>query len=368
MRILLVVLVAAALSSAPARAACNFPAPVRIRTVIPADNEAGVPTSIRVRVSYATGADAELQCGSKPAAPILRLAAPVPDGGIGDGGAPLDGGAPPDGGAGIAGQWVKATDVDPRAATAWEFRATQPLPPQTTFELLDTAPAKCPCSGGGCKATPLAVFARFATGAGPDKIKPVFSGLIATTCEHRTCPVQSADCCGPFDHLQYTFFDAKDAADQNFVGLHLHLRRDDQKTYDFTHPVGPLTLTDPVDSPGATKWDTTLTPGTWHAIARAFDSSGNEDENVVEVSFVWPLAKDPLCAPRPDAGAPDRPDLATPLVDSAAPDLAKGPEGGGCTCTVGRGRGVGFRGAAALLFSLALALARRRRAERDGRS
>src|SRR5438105_354009 len=116
----------AILLAPPARATCTFPPPVRERSVLPADGETGVPTSVRVRVTYATGAQAMNACGPAPSAPTLRLAAS--DGGIM---------SMPDGGASPAGAWIQPTDVDPRTGTVWEFRPSSPLAPGAPYELLD---------------------------------------------------------------------------------------------------------------------------------------------------------------------------------------------------------------------------------------
>lgn len=348
---------------------CLFPQPVRVRSSLPSDGDTDVPTSIRVRVTYATGADAEIACGVKPPAPTIRLASTGRDGGAPDAGAPsIDGGVP------LGGQWIKATDGDPHVATVFEFRPSQPLPPHTTIELVDAFPTTCDCGDKGCVAQPPAsAFARFTTGAGPDTTKPTYSGLIGTGCTLQFCAAIDTSCCGPFDHHDYIFYSKRDEADDHLEGVHLYVRADGAK-YDFTHPIGPLTLSDPDDSPLASAWDMKLTPGTWHAIARAFDTSGNEDDNLAEVSFVFPLAKDVLCATLPDGGYPDLsspPDAVTASPDIAmAADLGGAAHGAGCKCTVGGSHRSPLTTAAALLLIATLAMRRRLRprSRRGGRA
>jgi hypothetical protein len=351
--------------SGAASADCGFPPPARVRSSAPMDGEMGVPTSIVVRVGYATGSQAEHLCGARPGAPAIRMAAAA-DGGVADGGAP-DGGAPT-----VAGQWVRGTDDDPHATTIWLFEPAQPLAPNTTYELSDTWPASCPCVAGMCQPTADAVFARFTTGAGPDNTKPTFGGLIGTSCYRDFCAANDTMCCGPYDHFTYTFYDKRDEADDHIVGVHLYVRTE-AGPYDFSRPLGPrasgaIRLSDPYDSVTAFGLDYPFVPGTYHAIARAFDSSGNEDGNLVDVTFHWPLKDDPLCKVF-DGGVDD---LAQPPPDdlAVASDLGGGTPPKGCGCAVGARATGGWMGAAVLigLVSLARGLRRSRRGGRGGRS
>ncbi len=261
-----------------------------------------------------------------------------------------------------------ATDVDPHYGVIWESRAAQPLAPNTAYELVDTWPDNCDCTLGPCQATPAEVFARFTTGAGPDTTKPTYGGLVGTSCSRVFCAANDDVCCGPYDHFDYSFVGKKDEADDNLVGVHLYVRRDGDN-YDFTHPVAPMVLSDPVDSPVANSWSMTLTAGKYFVIARAFDSSGNEDDDPMtpEVSFVFPLAKDPLCAAIPlDAGVPVdlvySPDIAgiNDDLSVAPPDMGTS----GCSCAVA---GAPARRPLGLLAAAALALLILRRARRRSR-
>jgi len=342
--------------ASPPAFACQFPPAARVRTSLPGDGDANVPTSIRVRVTYATGAHAESLCGPKPPAPILRPAN-FTDGGIPDAGVPVDGGTT------IAGAWAQATDVDPHYGVIWEFRPTQPLAANATYELVDTWPQTCDCSTTQCQPTPAAVFARFSTGGGPDTTSPTYGGLIGTSCFHAFCASGDDSCCGPYDHFDYTFEGKGDQADDNLVGVRLYVRRDGD-SYDFTHPVAPLVLSDPDDSPVASAWQMTLTPGKYFAIARAFDSSGNEDANQVEVSFQFPLKTDPLCsATLIDLGVVDMtyyPDIAGVFSDMVPPTTTT--SGGGCSCSLGATRA--RTPALALAGALLLVILRRARRPR----
>jgi hypothetical protein len=356
-----------------ASATCSFPPAERDRTVAPSDGATSVPTSVRVRVSYQTGASAQQTCGAAPPAPLIRLAS-VSDGGASDGGGAgddggvLDGGGVDGGGAAVAGQWVMATDIDPRVGVIWEFRASGPLAANTTYELVDDYPATCPCTAGSCMAGSAAVFSRFTTGSGPDTGKPTFGGLVGESCVHLICAAGDTTCCGPYDHRDYAFVPAGDAADPegNLVGVHLYVRRDGDQ-YDFTHPVAPLTLSDPVDSFIASAWSMTLSAGKYHAIARAFDSSGNEDTNMLEASFVFPLASEPLCADVPQDGGMDASDGSPP--DFALPvDMAQAPMPAGCGCAIGLppSERAGAAALAALLFAALLSRRAQRRSRRGG--
>jgi hypothetical protein len=343
-------------------AACSLPPPVRVRTSNPTDGDTNVPTSIRVRVSYATGADGEGPCGPKPTAPILRFATTPLDAGFGDAGVPVDGGTD------IPGMWIMATDVDPHVSTDWEFRPMSPLPANTDFELVDPWPQSCDCTIG-CKPIPPAVFARFTTGNGPDTTNPTFGGLVGTSCSHDICGTTDTTCCGPYDHWDYTFVGKGNESDDHLVGVHLYVRPD-KGSYDFTKPVGPLKLTDPVDSIVANAWSMTLAPGKYFVIARAFDSSGNEDSNMVETSFVFPLKNDPLCADLPtDDGGVDMTYVPADLSGTAQDDLATAPPATptGCSCSVG-GRASRPVYCIAAIVILLLALGRSRRGARGGRS
>ncbi len=344
--------------------ACSLPPPVRVRSSNPADGDTDVPTSIRVRVSYATGADGETVCGTKPTAPILRLATTPLDAGFGDAGVPTDGGT------GIPGMWIMATDVDPHVSVDWEFHASSPLPANTTFELVDPWPQSCDCSLGACQSVPPAVFARFTTGDGPDTTNPTFGGLVGTSCQHDICSATDDSCCGPYDHWDYTFVGKGDQADDHLVGVHLYVRPD-KGNYDFTKPIGPLKLTDPVDSIVANAWSMTLTAGKYFVIARAYDSSGNEDSNMVETSFVFPLKNDPLCAdlPTDDGGVVDMTYVLPDLSGEVPADLSTAPPATptGCSCSVG-GRASRPVYCIAAIVILLLALGRSRRGARGGRS
>lgn len=336
-------------SAAPARG-CPLPPAARVRTSIPADGDAKVPTSVRPRVAYIHGAWYQAECGAgAPPAPLLRRAAP--DGGL------------PDGGDDVPGAWTMQTDLDPRAGWIWQFRPAAPLLPDTTYEMVDTYPESCMCTKGGCPPQGAAVFARFTTGAGPDVTPPVYRGLVGTLCVRDTCKAGDVSCCGPYDHLRLEFVDVADPIDENLVGTRYYARKDGE-SYDFTRPQGPGRITDPVDGLFAPRWNMTFSPGTWHVLARAFDSSGNEDANMEEVTFTFPLASGATCAAVfYDASVPK--DLAIASRDLAKGDTADGGGAGnmgGCTCRVGRaGRGAGPGGLAAIGLVAAIGARRRRR-------
>jgi hypothetical protein len=261
---------------------------------------------------------------------------------------------------------VLATDIDPRVGVIWQFLPSSPLAAHTTYELADAYPTDCPCANGACTPGATAVFARFTTGAGPDTGRPTFSGLVGTSCAHLVCAAGDTNCCGPYDHRDYTFVPANDGADPegNLVGVHLYVRRDSGQ-YDFTHPYAPLTLSDPVDSPLASEWSQPLPPGKFVAIARAFDSSGNEDSNSVEVTFQFPLTDEPLCADIPDDGGMDLADAAPTPDFAPPPDMASGPGDMGCGCRLGgTPRGSGLAAGGLLLAVAAAWLSRRARRPR----
>lgn len=353
--------------AAPASANCFFPSPARAREVIPEQGSVEVPTSVLPRVSYSTGAYFENQCGDRPPAPVLRRVALDAGASDPDSGMSLDGG-PGDGNPIVAGTWAIATDDDPRAATTWQFRPAAPLLPRTTYELVDAYPDTCPCLPNGCQAGAPAVFATFTTGDGPDTTPPTFGGLAGNLCEHQVCGIGDTSCCGPFDHLTMTFITTRDASDDHLVGLHLYARKDGE-SYDRGRPLAPLSISDPLDSAFASRWSLDLTPGTWHVQVRAFDSSGNEDDNTTELAFTWPLADDALCQRAlQDLGADD-PDLGWPQMDTGVPsdggadangDAGSSGSGGGCSCSVGARNG----GAGSALWAVGLVglvLLRRRR-------
>lgn len=338
--------------------ACVLPPPARVRIANPIDGETAVPTSIRPRVAYGTGPFADPKCGAAPPPPVIRPAA-------------VDGGAAPaDGGAAIAGSWVKTTDHDPHNGVEWEFRPASPLAPRTAYELVDTYPQSCDCSRGPCVATPEAVFVRFTTGDGPDVTPPTFSGVAGSYCAHDICGAQDDTCCGPYNHLRLGFVAANDARDDYLVGTRLYVRADNA-AWDFTHPVGGPAISDPADAPVAPVWDITLVPGKYHVIARAYDSSGNEDGNMAEVVFTWPLASDDRCKViLVDAGPPP-PDMAwTPPVQDFSGqfiDMSAAVTGGTCTsCAIG-GRRRGAPAGAWIVGALAAAAFTVRRGRRRSR-
>lgn len=339
-----------ALAGAPRAVACVLPPPQQVRSVVPFDGQKGVPTNARPRVTYASGVSGASLCGAKPGAPTIRLA-------------PGDGGAP-DGGAGdeVPGAWVRATDDDPRASAIWEFRPAGALQARTTYELVDAYPATCNCpKGTGCVAGAAAVFARFTTGDSPDLVPPTFSGIDSAQCSHQVCTATQSTCCGPYNHLTWSVLYARDASDDNLVGVRLYLRKD-ADAYDFTHPVGPPQVSDPPDGPLTTSWDVQLTPGTYHVLARAFDLAGNEDDNTVEASFVFPLAADVQCRKALADAGPD-PDLVFVYPDGyftggdAATSL---PVQTGCGCHLGARAPAPPVGALALLVGVVALLASRR--------
>ena len=310
--------------------ACVLPPPERVRRSVPGDGETGVPTSVRPRVSYKQGPLGQMQCAPDAPAPAIRLAG-------------IDGGVFVDGGDGVAGTWVKTTDDDPRAGVTWEFHPGVPLLPNTVYELVDGYPGDCKCANGGCAAQPLAAFVRFTTGAAADATPPTFSGLAGSFCVHDNCLAGDQQCCGPYNHFVFSFVAKQDASDANLVGLHLYLRKEGD-AYDFTHPLGPLSIADPIDAPVAPRWDATLSPGTWHVVVRAFDSSGNEDANTREETFQFPLAMDIACRKVIEDGGVVR-DMSIPSPDlTPRPAIEGGADagldgtiaGGGCGCAVGR--------------------------------
>ena len=371
-RLTLALLTLTTVLRAPVAQACFFPPPTRVRSVLPPDKATRVPTNARPRVRYTTGSQSEMKCGAKPAPPVLRAVASD------DGGAPSDGGASE-----VAGNWVLVTDDDPRASTAWEFRAAAPLQPRTTYELLDVYSEDCDCLKlPPCPAGPMTVFARFTTGDGPDNIKPMYAGLLEGVCRRVQCAASDpSGCCGPTDHLTLGLMPALDAVDNSpfEVGVHYYLRKG-AAMYDFSHPVGPgpgqkAEINSPVDSPYVVRWDIPLTDGEWHVIARAHDIAGNEDDNLVEASFIIPLSQDPNCAKVLVDGGMSRPDLMLPgLPDGTSmypPDLAGGAMGGdGCNCALAQRRGPRVEAGAALavvgLIAITLGRRARRRRRRAG--
>ena len=339
-------------ASVPA-SACFFPPASRLRTVYPLGGAIDVPTNARPRVVYTTGPQAESMCGAKPAAPVLRLAAPA------------DGGAAPDGGAGaeVPGQWVQATDHDPRDSVIWEFRPAAPLAPRTVYELVDPYPESCSCDPKPCAAGAPAAFARFTTGDGPDDVKPTFGGVLAALCFRSTCEAADINCCGPYDHMTMRFQPQPNATDDNLVGIRYYVRKEGQ-SYDFTHPVAPGEINDPVDHPYTIRWDVPLDPGKYHLLARAFDLAGNEDGNMVEATFVLPLRTDPICqralidaGPGPDFAFPPLPD-GTSMYGL---DMTGTSTSSGCACSISdRQRQRDARGALLACVVVGALLVRRR--------
>ena len=338
--------------------ACILPPAERVRRSIPEDADTGVPTSVRPRVSYRQGPSGQMQCGANAPAPIIRPAG-------------VDGGLLPDGGDAVPGTWMRTTDDDPRAGVTWEFRPSAPLLPNTVYELVDAYPGDCKCMNG-CPAQPQAVFARFTTGATADTTPPSFVGLAGGFCIYDVCGAGDQQCCGPYRHFTFTFVPGPAPVDANLVGVHLYARLDGAN-FDFTHPLGGLSISDPVDSPLAPRWDITLSPGTWHVIGRAFDSSGNEDTNLAEATFQFPLANDIACQKVVEDGGVPR-DMAVPYPDlKPRPEVEGGPDAaggtiadGGCGCVVG-GR-TRSESCAVVLAALAIILGRRaqRRSRRGG--
>ncbi|MGM0577889.1 MAG: hypothetical protein ACQEXJ_19340 [Myxococcota bacterium] len=293
-----------AVHDVPAALACSPPAPCVSRGAVePGDGSIGLPTNFEIRLSYH----------------VMDIA--VEDG-VFDLGLRVEGGDP--------------VDVEVESRTTYEYfgsgrhfvvRATEPLEPQTTYELTDHLPEDSCFTGPVAATEEPQVVATFTTGDGPDAEPPQFEGVQSVEATVFEC-FGGMCCAGDALLLQLEWSEALDAS---ALPLRYRVYDADTMTPLHTTSLGATGATAAAcGSPGAHGNSFRVEGQGEHTfLVRAVDLAGNEDDNEVTVSYdvdcEEALSPDPEPEPGPEAQPEPGPE---PQPESGPePQAEPSPEG-----------------------------------------